>query len=103
MCLGKCKISDNVFVGANAAILNNVKIGSNCKIGICTPVIENLKKIQLYLEILEEFFLIMKNNYLKTLKENQILRKRKFNKTVKIGISSNINVNFLMKFLKTSF
>ena len=24
--------------------LNNVKIGTNCKIGICTPVIENLKK-----------------------------------------------------------
>ena len=38
------RYSDNVFVGARAAILNNVKIGSNCKIGICTPVIENLKK-----------------------------------------------------------
>ena len=55
------------------------------------------------MEILEEFFLIMKNNYLKTLKENQILRKKKFNKTVKIGISSNINVNFFDEILENFF
>ena len=45
----------------------------------------------------------MKNNYLKTLKENQILRKKKFNKTVKIGISSNINVNFFDEILENFF
>lgn len=45
----------------------------------------------------------MKSNYLKTLKENQILRKKKFNKTTKIGISSNININFFDEILANFF
>ena len=55
------------------------------------------------MEILEESFFNNENNYLKTLKRKSNLKKKKFNKTVKIGISSNININFFDEILENFF
>ena len=40
--IGRVEIGDHVFVGADALILPNVKIGSNCIIGACAVVTHDI-------------------------------------------------------------
>ena len=52
---GQCSISHSNFIGANATFIDNIKIGSNCKINSSTLIHNDLENNARYLEPRKHF------------------------------------------------